>query len=128
MLELALHFEVGRPVQVRVIAERHGIPSQFLVQILQDLKRAGLVASVRGAGGGYLLTSAAQEITLAEVLDAVEASAEPTASAAPNSPLVPALLDVCHELSAARRHHLEGITLAKLVERACAGTGPMWYI
>ncbi len=128
MLELAQHFEAGRPVQVRLIAERHGIPSPFLVQILQDLKRAELVTSTRGAGGGYRLGGAPQEITLAEVLDAVEANADPTISATANSPLAPALLDVCHELSIARRARLEGITLAELLEKAHAGVGPMWYI
>ena len=128
MLELAQHFEAGRPVQVRLIAERHGIPSPFLVQILQELKRARLVISTRGAGGGYRLTSAPQEITLAEVLDAVEASAEPTSCAGASSPLAPALLDVCHELSEVRRNRLEGITLAHLLDRAYAGAGPMWYI
>ena len=56
MLELAQHHSLGEPVQVRRIAERHGIPAQFLVQIFQDLKRAGLVTSVRGAAGGYLLS------------------------------------------------------------------------
>jgi Rrf2 family protein len=128
LLELAQHFESGRPVQVRLIAERHGIPSPFLVQILQELKRARLVTSTRGAGGGYRLVQPPQDVTLAEVLDAVEASVEPTSCAAASSPLAPALLDVCHELSEVRRNRLEGITLAQLVDRACAGAGPMWYI
>jgi Rrf2 family protein len=92
------------------------------------LKRARLVTSTRGAGGGYRLAGPPGEITLAEVLDAVEAHVEPTTCAAANSPLAPALLDVCHELSATRRQRLEGITLAQLVERASVGAGPMWYI
>lgn len=128
LLELAQHFESGRPVQVRLISERHGIPSPFLVQILQELKRARLVISTRGAGGGYRLAQPPQDIALAEVLDAVEAHVEPTACAAANSPLAPALLDVCHEVSAVRRSRLEGITLAQLLDRAHAGAGPMWYI
>ena len=128
MLELAQHSEADRPVQLRLIAERHGIPSPFLVQILQDLKRARLVTSTRGAGGGYRLDGAPQEITLAEVIDAVEASVEPTASAAATSPLAPVLLEVCHELSAARRARLVGITLAELLEKAHSSVGPMWYI
>lgn len=128
MLELAQHFDSGRPVQLRLIAERHGIPSPFLVQILQELKRAALVTSTRGACGGYQLNNPPREITLAEVLDAVEANADPTISAAANSPLAPALLEVCHELSAARRARLESITLAQLLEQAHAGAGPMWYI
>jgi len=128
MLELAQHAEGGQPVQVRRIAERHGIPSPFLVQILQDLKRSGLVSSTRGAGGGYRLGGVPQEITLADVLDAVEANAEPTTATAKTSPLAPVLLDVCHELSAARRTRLQDITLAELLEKAHSSVGPMWYI
>ncbi|MGI9428181.1 MAG: RrF2 family transcriptional regulator [Bythopirellula sp.] len=128
VLELAQHFENKQPVQVRRIAERHGIPSQFLVQILQDLKRAGLVNSTRGAAGGYRLTQSPEEVTLAEVLEVVEGSSEPTTCASATSPLAPVLLDVCNELSAARHQHLSGITLADLVACAKVEVGPMWYI
>jgi len=128
MLELAQHFDAPQPVQVRRIAERHGIPSPFLVQILQDLKRAGLVSSTRGAAGGYRLTTTPQELTLADVLDVVEGSTEPSTCASAASPLAPVLLDVCNELAAARRKYLDSITLADLVARANAEVGPMWYI
>ena len=128
MLELAQHYESDRPVQLRVITERHGIPSQFLVQIFQELKKAGLVGSVRGASGGYRLAIAPQEVSLAEVLDAVEASETPGGCAADKSPLAPALSEICEEIAAARRRYLEGISLAELLDRACASQGPMWYI
>ena len=55
VLELALNYGSGQPLQVRRIAEAHGIPSRFLVQILLQLKAAGLVSSTRGASGGYQL-------------------------------------------------------------------------
>ena len=55
MMELAAHYGSGTPVQIGVIAERHGIPSRFLVQILLQFKGAGLVSSTRGASGGYQL-------------------------------------------------------------------------
>lgn len=128
MLELAQQFESDRPVQLRVITERHGIPSQFLVQIFQELKKSGLVQSIRGASGGYRLINAPQEISLADVIDAVEASERPSSCSAGQSPLAPALLDVCQELSETRRRYLEGISLSELLERACASQGPMWYI
>ncbi len=128
MLELAQQFGAGRPVQVRRIAERHGIPSPFLVQILQDLKRSGLVESTRGASGGYRLTRAPEEISLAEVLETVEGSGESTCCSAKDSPWASALLEVCHELSTARRQRLESITLASLVDQAEVGASPMWYI
>jgi len=128
MLELAQHFDAQQPVQVRRISESHGIPSPFLVQILQDLKRAGLVTSTRGAAGGYRLARPPQEVTLADVLEAVEGNSEPTTCASIASPLAPVLLDVCNELSATRHQHLAGITLAELVARATVEAGPMWYI
>jgi len=128
MLELAQRYDSQQPLQVRLIAEQHGIPSPFLVQILQELKRAGLVSSTRGAAGGYQLTRPPQEITLADVLDVVEGNTEPTTCASATSPLAPVLLDVCHDLAAARQQHLAGITLAELLTRATVEAGPMWYI
>ncbi len=128
MLELAQQFEVGEPVQVRRITERHGIPAPFLIQILQDLKRARLVTSTRGACGGYRLHRPPKEITLADVLDAVENNTEPTDCAAVHSPLAPVLMEVCQEIAASRQARLEGITLENLVEQACTTSGPMWYI
>lgn len=128
MLELAQHHAIGEPVQVRRIAERHGIPSPFLVQIFQELKRAGLVTSVRGASGGYMLSRTPEDLTLAEILDIVEGSNEPTPCAASESPLAPVLTEVCHELANARRKLLEAITLADLLERSAVGVDPMWYI
>ena len=57
MLELAAQYGSAEPVRIRRIAERHDVPPRFLVQILLQLKGAGLVASVRGAAGGYHLPS-----------------------------------------------------------------------
>ena len=51
MLELASQYGSGTPVRIRRIAERHDVPPRFLVQILLQLKGAGLVTSVRGAAG-----------------------------------------------------------------------------
>lgn len=128
MLELAQHHSLGEPVQVRRIAERHGIPSPFLVQIFQELKRAGLVTSVRGAAGGYFLSRAPEELSLAELLDVIEGNHEPTCCAAGESPLAAVLTEVCHELATVRRERLEAITLADLLDRAAVGSSEMWYI
>ncbi|NOY40415.1 MAG: Rrf2 family transcriptional regulator [Planctomycetes bacterium] len=129
MLELAQCFEAGEPVQVRRISERHGIPSPFLVQILQELKRAGLVSSTRGAAGGYRLNRQPEEISLAEVLDVIEGNVEPTTCTSAASPLASVLLDVCQEVAVERRARLSEISLASLVDRATtASAGPMWYI
>ena len=69
----------GRPTgTIREIAERHGIPERYLVQILLQLKGAGLVASTRGAAGGYRLARPAASISLSEVLAAVDGPDEPS--------------------------------------------------
>jgi Rrf2 family protein len=128
MLQLAHEYAAGEPVQVRRIAERHGIPATFLVQILHELRRAGLVASTRGASGGYRLNRPPGDITLADVVDAFETAEEPAECAAADSPWGPALLDVCCELARARRERLQSLTLADLAERAAVAAGPMWYI
>jgi Rrf2 family protein len=128
MLQLAQEQAAGEPVQVRRIAERQGIPATFLVQILHELRRAGLVASTRGALGGYRLSRSPREISLGDVVDVFETSGEPTECAAAESPWGPALVDVCSELARVRRELLESLTLAELAERAAVGLGPMWYI
>lgn len=69
MVELAAQ---GSPAKGDVIAERQGIPFKFLENILLELKHAGLVESLRGSDGGYWLARPAQEITLADVIRAVE--------------------------------------------------------
>ena len=62
----------GEPVGLRGISERQTIPARYLEQIFQRLRRAGLVASRRGPGGGYVLARPPAEITLREVVEAVE--------------------------------------------------------
>ncbi len=72
VLALAANYGTGEPVRVRMIAQMHGIPSRFLVQILLQLKGAGLVSSTRGAAGGYQLIKDPAKITLAEVMGVIE--------------------------------------------------------
>ena len=62
----------GEPVQVRVISERQSIPTRYLEQIFRRLRQASLVASKRGPGGGYTLAREPGEITLRQILEAVE--------------------------------------------------------
>ena len=61
-----------QPVQVRVIGERQQIPARYLEQIFQRLRRAKLVQGKRGPGGGYVLARPPGEITLRDVIEAVE--------------------------------------------------------
>ena len=63
LVDLAL-FSGGRPLQAKQIAERQGIPKLYLDQLMMDLKKAGLVVSLRGREGGYQLARPANTITL----------------------------------------------------------------
>jgi Rrf2 family protein len=71
MLELA-RCHGGPPVLMSTLARREGISPKYLHALLATLKTAGLVESVRGAGGGFLLSKAPCEIRLNEILHAVE--------------------------------------------------------
>lgn len=62
----------GVPVSVEQLAATQGLPRKFLESILGDLRRAGLVRSRRGAGGGYLLTSRPDQISVGDVIRAVD--------------------------------------------------------
>ncbi len=70
--ELAAASPEGRPVKGEHLSAAQGIPQKFLENILADLRHAGLVRTRRGAEGGYALTRAPSEISVADVLRAVE--------------------------------------------------------
>ena len=67
----------GEPVSLRDAARRQGLSDKYLEQIVTPLARAGLVRSVRGAGGGYLLTRAPEEYAVGEILRTLEGSLTP---------------------------------------------------
>jgi Rrf2 family cysteine metabolism transcriptional repressor len=62
----------GTPVPIAVVAERRGIPVQFLEQLFSTLRRAGLLVSQRGVKGGYRLARDADKITVLEVVQALD--------------------------------------------------------
>ncbi|MGL6076025.1 MAG: RrF2 family transcriptional regulator [Fimbriiglobus sp.] len=128
MLELAAQFGDARPVRLTDIAEKHDIPQRFLVQILLQLKTAGLVVSVRGAAGGYQLARSPADITLGDVLGVMDrADAPDLKPSKPGnlSPQAAALHGVWEELQAARAKILRRTTLATLLE---AGHGLQYVI
>ncbi|MDD5557089.1 MAG: Rrf2 family transcriptional regulator [bacterium] len=66
-----------RPVRIREIARAQRIPEKFLERILLDLRKAGILSSVRGRGGGYALGRRAEEITLAAVVRVIDGPLAP---------------------------------------------------
>src|SRR5437868_6598167 len=71
VLELSMKYDTDAPVRVQDIADRHGIPMKFLFQIMQILKRVGIVRSRRGTDGGYVLARHPAQITVGDVIQAV---------------------------------------------------------
>ena len=71
MFDLALNASEGTQ-SIKAIAEREGIPEAYLEQLFAALKREGLVNSTRGAQGGYALAKAPEDISVGDVLRAVE--------------------------------------------------------
>jgi Rrf2 family protein len=131
MLELASQYGSGEPVRIREIAERHGVPPRFLVQILLQLKGAGLVASVRGAAGGYRLLSSPDQISLGRIMEVIDGLLDeeaPKSAASPDSPAVKVLMQAWKEVSAMQFKMLDGITLADLLERAKEQGEQMYHI
>jgi Rrf2 family protein len=120
MLELAASYRERQPVRVKTIAEAHGIPQRFLVQILLQLKSAGLVVSLRGAFGGYQLARLPETISLADVIGAMdrEPAVRTTLAPASGSPAVQAIHSVWKDIQAQEQRLLEELTLAELVRRS----------
>ena len=110
----------GEPVKADQIAEAQSIPLNFLENILAELRRAGIVESRRGAAGGYLLARPPEEISLADVIRAVEG---PLANVRGMSPdlleyegSAEKLRDVWVALRSSVRGVLEQVTLADVAK------------
>lgn len=76
MLDLALNAE-GGPVRLKDLAQRQGVSVKYLEQIIPALKNGGFVRSVRGINGGYMLAKDASQITLLEIISALEGPLAP---------------------------------------------------
>lgn len=128
VLELARHYSRGEPIRVASIADAHGIPSRFLVQILLQLKAAGLVESTRGAAGGYQLSRDPRKITLAEVMAVMEGpSGKVSAGAARETATSRVLTAAWQSVAAAEHEMLSAISFADLAKKA-QGDDQMYYI
>jgi Rrf2 family transcriptional regulator, iron-sulfur cluster assembly transcription factor len=72
MADLALHGGAERAVPLQDVARRQEISLSYLEQLFARMRRAGLVSGVRGPGGGYRLSRAAAEVTIADIIQAVD--------------------------------------------------------
>ena len=77
LIDLGVRYGDG-PVSAREVSERQGVPGKFLEQLLGALRKAGLVSAVRGARGGFTLTRDPSQISVLEVVEALEGPLAPT--------------------------------------------------
>jgi Rrf2 family protein len=112
--------ERSGPVKGEWISEEQGIPKKFMENILHDLKRAGIVRTRRGASGGYWLARPPEEISLADVIRAVEGPLANVRGEWPESVEYPgaaeALKEVWIAVRANLRAVLESVSLADIAD------------
>ncbi len=124
LLELAKHYSNPHPVCLKSIADEQQISSQFLVQILLQLKRAGMVSSTRGASGGYRLARPPAEISLLDIVIAMEG--ESTAPRATDNPIARVLRETWSNAVDEHQQRLAEISLEVLL--SSVQSGDMYYI
>jgi Rrf2 family cysteine metabolism transcriptional repressor len=138
LFELARHYGSG-PLALREIAERQGLSEHYLEQLVAPLRKAGLVNSVRGAQGGYLLARDPSTITVGDILRILEGPVSPTECALESfelpgkccqNPQTCPDRDVWIKVRKSIEEVVDHITLADLVEesRQHADKSLMYYI
>jgi Rrf2 family transcriptional regulator, cysteine metabolism repressor len=122
-IDLAIH-NGSNPVQSNAIARRQSIPVRFLEQVLHAMKQAGLVDSVRGAQGGYILAKVPSEVSLAEIVEALDGPVtiprQPKSShgrASGRTPFDSLLCDIWTRVRQAELGVLSAVSLKDLVDR-----------
>jgi Rrf2 family protein len=116
LVELHLHGDAG-PVPIAELARRRQIPVQFLEQLFAALRRAGVLRSQRGVGGGYSFARPAAEITVLEIVELLD------------GPVGHGAASIFADAAQAARAVLEGSTVADVAEAEARAVGaPMYHI
>lgn len=108
------------PTASHIIAQKRGIPERFLLKVLKPLVSAQVLLSVKGPNGGYRLARPASDVTILEVLEAVEGPIRgyaPPGSSDTNSPLQRRLEHICNQSAEHTRKQLSKIKLSELSSR-----------
>jgi len=117
VLDLALHQDNG-PVSLAAISERQGISLSYLEQLFAKLRRNNIVSSTRGPGGGYKLASSVDEVSVSDIILAVDESCKVvdcSDSDGCHGNYQCLTHDLWQELSNEIRSFLDGITLAEIM-------------
>ena len=120
LLELAQHYSDGQVLRIKEIAAHQSIPDRYLEQLLATLRRQGLVRSQRGSKGGYFLARAPWQISLLDVIQAIEGEDLTRSRDLPSGDLTPereVLLKAWQDAQAAAVAILQKTTLQDLCDR-----------
>ncbi len=124
VLQLTKSYDGKRVLKLDDVSKKECIPAAFLVQILTDLKKSGIVMSKRGKDGGYRLARSPSRISLADVIASVEPQLlEQHAGIQGESAII--LDPVWRDLSESFRSKAKSITFDKLINQS---NEPMWFI
>jgi Rrf2 family iron-sulfur cluster assembly transcriptional regulator len=114
----------NRPISIKTIATEEDVSPEFLEQIFFKLKKAGLIASIRGPGGGFVLKKKASEIAVKDILDAVGEFVRPapctTEEIGCDREDRCKMATTWQELSRLIDEYLESVTIASILEKAGA--------
>ncbi len=121
VLDLALHQETG-PVSLAAISERQGISLSYLEQLFAKLRRNNIVSSTRGPGGGYMLTNGVDDVSVSDIILAVDESykvvdCSDSDSADCHGTYQCLTHDLWQELSNEIRTFLDGISLSEVMQQ-----------
>jgi len=116
LLELSLHWPKKEPLRLRDISEKQDIPCKYLAQLLIQLRKLGLVQSVRGKDGGYNLAKSPAEIKLGEVIREISGPLLPRANYQEGGKLV--FINIWKEVESSMAMILDKVTFEDIVEKA----------
>lgn len=132
LLELARNYDRGKYLQIEHIAVEQQIPDRYLAQLFMTLRRGGIVRSLRGARGGYLLAKPPTQITVMEVIDCLEGTANQDRRIQPTSETleISLLQEIWQEAQQAAMAVLVSYTLQDLCDKQDKGQqwNQMYYI
>jgi len=111
----------NRPIASHLIAKAKGIPEKFLLKVLKPLVSARVLHSIKGPNGGYRLAKASSEISMLDVVEAVDGPIRglaPLAQAEGDGPLDRKLEKICDQTADQLRKQLEKVRISALVGRS----------
>lgn len=136
MFDLAVRYGQG-PVSIKEISERQYISEPYLEQLFASLRKAGLITSIRGAQGGYVLAFHPESIKVGDIIRVLEGPIAPTGCVIENDPIqceksnICVTRDIWLEIRDKINDVIDGITLANMVdnyEKKLNDEAYMYYI